>query len=149
LWFNNWEDKLVEQGFADRDLTTNKIYSLHPNQLKRILNFDETCLSLDGSTSKRGGHPKVILFDPRFPVVSKATSKSLLSTTMITGSSAAGDPISPHLLFTTKPTSVNSCYHYDIAKYMPQIHVAFGFEGERLFPFMFGQMRRVGWIVRS
>jgi hypothetical protein len=60
LWFNNWEDKLVEQGFADCNLITNKISSIQPNQLKRILNFDVTCLSLDGSTSKHGGargHP--------------------------------------------------------------------------------------------
>jgi hypothetical protein len=118
LWFNNWEDKFVEQGFAHCILLTNKI-SLPPDQLKNILNFDETCLSLDGSTSKRGGCPKVILYDPRFPVVGKATSKSSLSTTMITGSNAAGHPIPLHLQFMTKSTSVDSCFHYNIAKHMP------------------------------
>ncbi len=143
-WFDNWEDDLVEQGFADCNLITNKISSLQPNQLKRILNFDETCLSLDGSTSKCGGHPEVILFDPRFPLADKAPSKSLLSMTMITGSSAAGDPIPPHLQFMTKSTSVNSCFPYDIAKYMPQIHAAFGFEEERIFPITFGQNEKGG-----
>jgi hypothetical protein len=144
LWFDNWEDELVEQGFADRNLITNKISSLEPNQLKRILNFDETCLLLNGSTSKHGGPPEVILFDPRFSMVGKATLKSLLSTTMITGSSAAGDPIPPHLQFLTKSMSVNSCFHYDIAKYMPQICAAFGSKEERLFPVMFGQNKKGG-----
>ncbi len=32
-----------------------------------------------------------------------------------------------------------SCFHYGIAKYMPQIRAAFGFEEERLFPVTFGQ----------
>jgi hypothetical protein len=69
LCFDIWEDELVEQEFADCNLITNKISSLQPNQLKRILNFDETCLLLNGSTSKHGGCPKIILFDPRFPMV--------------------------------------------------------------------------------
>jgi hypothetical protein len=140
---------LVEQGFADHNLITNKISSLQPNQLKRILNFDETCLLLDGSTSKRGGRPEVILFDPRFPMVGKATLKSSLSTMMITSSSATGDPIPPHLQFMTKSTSVDSCFHYNIAKYMPQIHAAIGFEEERLFLITFGQNKKVVWIARS
>jgi hypothetical protein len=144
LWFDNWEDELVEQGFPDCNLITNKISSLQPNQLKRILNFDEACLLLNGSTSKRGGRAKVILFDPSFPVVGKATSKSLLSTMMITSSSAAGDPIPPYLQFMMKSMSVNSCFHYNIAKYMLQIRAAFGFKEERLFPVTFGQNEKGG-----
>ncbi len=135
---------MVKQGFADRDLIINTISSLQLNQLKRILNFDETCLSLNGSTSKRGGCPEVILFDPRFPMVGKATLKSSLSTMMITGNSAAGDPIPPHLHFMTKSMSVDSRVHYNIAKYMPQIREAFGFEEERLFPITFGQNEKGG-----
>jgi hypothetical protein len=68
LWFDNWEAELVVQGFAHHGQLTNKI-SLPPDQLKNILNFDETCLSLNGSTIKRGSHPEVILYDQRFPMV--------------------------------------------------------------------------------
>ncbi len=118
--------------------------SLPPEQLKHILNFDETCLSLNGSTSKHGGHPKVILYDPKFPVVGKATSKSSLTTKMITGSSAAGDPIPPHLQFMTKLTSVDSCFNYDVAKHMTQICAAFSFKEERLFPVTFGKNLKAG-----
>jgi hypothetical protein len=56
---------------------------------------------------------------------------------MITGSSATGDPIPPHLQFMTKLTSVDSPFNYNIAKNMPQICAAFGFEEEMLFPVMF------------
>ncbi len=99
---------------------------------------------LDGSTSKRGGHPKVILYDPRFPIVGKVTSKSLLSTMMITGSSAAGDPIPPNIQCMMKLRSVDSCFHYNIAEHMLQICAAFGFEEERLFPITFGQNKKGG-----
>ena len=46
-WFNNWEFDLVDLGFgtmgADGKVT------IFNEQLYLILNFDETCLSLDGS----------------------------------------------------------------------------------------------------
>jgi hypothetical protein len=63
---------------------------------------------------------------------------------MITRSSAAGDPIPPHLQFMMKSSSVDSCFHYNIAEHMPQIHAAFSFEEERLFPVMFGQNKKGG-----
>ncbi len=44
-------------------------------QLKRIVNIDETCLSLDGSDNVRGGWPEVYLYDPR---IHQMTNKSWL-----------------------------------------------------------------------
>ena len=63
------------------DPITSKVCILE-EQLKKILNFDETCMSMGGSTQNRGGRPEVILYDPRFPQVGKATSKSSLTSTM-------------------------------------------------------------------
>ena len=56
-WFDSWETFLVEYGFA----TINEDGSLHiTEEMKaRILNFDKTCFSLDGSNSNRGGRPTV------------------------------------------------------------------------------------------
>jgi hypothetical protein len=54
LWFKNWEKDLVELGFAYRNPITGQV-CIPKEQLRNILNFDETCLSLDGSTTKRGG----------------------------------------------------------------------------------------------
>ena len=70
--------------------------------MQNIGNFDETCLSLDGSNNNRGGRPECVIYDPRFPLVGKATSKSALTTTMISGSTVAGEAYPPHLQFQTK-----------------------------------------------
>ncbi len=48
LWFSSWEMTLDKLGFLDHDLTGKKI--IHKSKLENILNFDEKCLSLDGST---------------------------------------------------------------------------------------------------
>jgi len=80
LWFDNWEGDLVDLGFAYYD-PTSKV-CIPEEQLKNILNFDETCMSMDGSTQNHGSRPEVILYDPRFPQVGKATSKSSLTSTM-------------------------------------------------------------------
>ena len=85
MWFDNWEHDLVELGFAVCDPITGKIH-IPEDQLGLIGNFDETCLNLDGSSTNRGGRrPEVFIYDPRFPVVGKATCKTLLTSTLITG----------------------------------------------------------------
>eukprot|EP00985_Skeletonema_marinoi_P003342 scaffold1414_cov175-Skeletonema_marinoi.AAC.1 len=54
-WFNNWERDLLELGFANKNEKEETI--IPEDQLARILNIDETCLAMDGSTSQRGGRP--------------------------------------------------------------------------------------------
>jgi hypothetical protein len=68
MWFDNWENDLVELGFASRNPTTGKIF-IPEDQLGNIGNFDETCLNLDGSTTNCGGRLEALIYDPRFPVV--------------------------------------------------------------------------------
>ncbi len=69
LWFDSWETFVVEYGFA----TINEDGSLNfPEKMKaRIINMDETCLSLDGSNSNRGGRPTVTYHDVCFPQLGK------------------------------------------------------------------------------
>eukprot|EP00975_Prorocentrum_lima_P042046 8837717-Prorocentrum_lima.AAC.1 len=86
-WFNNWERDLLELGFANKNEKKETI--IPEDQLARILNIDETCLAMDGSTSQRGGRPAVIFTSDALPDLGKATIKSSVSTTMITGSTAA------------------------------------------------------------
>ena len=81
---------LVELGFATRD-ADGKI-----EQLYSILNFDETCLSVDGSKGRRGGRPNVTLHDPRLPYTGKRTNKDSLTATLVMGSNAAGKALPPH-----------------------------------------------------
>jgi hypothetical protein len=99
MWLNNWEHDLVELGFAWRD-DTGKVH-IPEEMLALITNLDETNLSLCGATQTRGGRPEGHIYDPRFPMVGKATSKSSLSTTMIGGSTAAGEALPPHIQFAT------------------------------------------------
>ena len=54
MWFNTWEKNLITLGFAMREDGAKGI-SIPPDQLVRILNFDETALSLDGSGTSAGG----------------------------------------------------------------------------------------------
>ena len=46
MWFNNWETTLIDLGFMEDDGSGK--YIIPDDQLRNILNFDETCLSLDG-----------------------------------------------------------------------------------------------------
>ena len=100
-WFDNWEHDLVELGFANRDPTTWKIH-IPEDRLGLISNFDEMCLNLNGSSTNRGGRPEALIYDPRFPVVGKATCKSSLTSTLITGSTAAGEAFPPHIQYVPK-----------------------------------------------
>ena len=62
LWFSTWESTLDEIGFLEEDEFGNK--RIRECMLKNILNFDETSLSLDGSTVTRGGRPATVFEDP-------------------------------------------------------------------------------------
>ena len=105
MWFDNWERDLEELGFTERTETSH--YIPH-NQLERILNLDETCLSLDGSKGGRGGRPEVVFYSPNFPQLGRGTSKSSLTTTMIGGSTAAGEALPTHFQFQKSAQSTDT-----------------------------------------
>jgi phage terminase large subunit-like protein len=144
MWFDNWEHDLVELGFTRVDAITKKVTIL-PEQLRNMGNLDETNLSLDGSTTTRGGRPAMVLYDPRFPQVGRATSKSSLSVTMIAGSNAAGEAFPPHLQFPSKAKSKEQMrLDYDILDHIPQVRGRFGCEEEHLWPVTFGVNEKGG-----
>ena len=78
-----------------------------------------------------------------------AFSKSSLTIMMISGSSAAGNPIPPQLWFMSKSPSSDSQFHYDIAENIPMVHMSFGFLSEWLPLFPWVKMKKEGWIVWS
>ncbi len=70
----------------------------------------------------------------------KATSKSTLSSTMINGSTASGEPFPPHIQFMTKAkTNDTMRLDFDVVKHVPLVLGQFGCEEERAWPVSFGQ----------
>jgi hypothetical protein len=102
-WFDNWEFDLVDLGFAVR-AADGKVTILD-EQLRFIINFDETCLLLDGTEGRRGGRPEITLHDPRLPYNGKRSNKDSLTATLVCGSNAAGEALPPHFQFQTKATT--------------------------------------------
>ena len=90
-WFDNWEFDLVELGFATRDATGQ--IAISAEQLYFIINFNETCLLVDGSKGRRGGRPNITLHDPRLPYTGKRTNKDSLTVMLVMGSNAAGEAL--------------------------------------------------------
>ena len=101
LWFNKWEQRLGEVGFGS--MIDGK-FVIPNDQLQQIMNIDETALSLVSSNGRCGGRPTAEFSDPNLPTAHRRTSKSAITVTMITGSSAAGEAIAPHFQFPSKAT---------------------------------------------
>eukprot|EP00536_Pseudo-nitzschia_multiseries_P016234 jgi/Psemu1/45392/gm1.45392_g len=73
-------------------------HTIEVSQLHRILNVDETGLTLDGTGSKSGGRP-VTEYAPAnksLPCGATRTHKSSSRCTLVAGSTASGDPIPFH-----------------------------------------------------
>jgi len=125
LWFNSWEKSLHDLGLMEEDGSGKLIIPEH--QLRNILNFDETCLSLDGSSINRGGRPAAYYHDPRLPQVGISTSKTSQTITMITGSNAWGEALPPHFQFmTSAQTDEGKQIRNECVRYMKNVKGEFG-----------------------
>jgi hypothetical protein len=127
LWFNTWERELLKLGLMQLDV---RGYPHIPrDKLRQILNFDETSLSLDGSSINRGGRPAAYWFDPRLPQpqVGITTAKTSYSSTMITGSNAYGEALPPHFQFmSSAQTDEGKMITVDCIRYMKKVRGVFG-----------------------
>jgi hypothetical protein len=136
-WFNNWEHDLEELGFGKRNEEGDLI--IPEEQLSRILNIDESCLSMDGSKGRRGGRPTAVFYSPILPQSGRPTGKSGLTTTLITGSTAAGEAIPPHFQFSTRAKTTDKMkLRMEMVTFMPDILGRFGCTEERNWPISFG-----------
>jgi hypothetical protein len=142
-WFDNWERDLVELGFAFYGKDGKVV--IPDEQLPNIINFDETCLTADGSEGRRGGRPSMVLHDPRFPMAGKTTNKDSLTATMITGSNAAGEALPPHFQFQTKATTEDKeRLKSDVFAFCPRTIGKFGTEHEQGWDCTFGMNTKGG-----
>ena len=102
-WFKNFWAFLIEFDFAGAGDYGEPTFT--DAQLRRIMNVDETEISLDASNTRAGGRPAVSFHDPHLPLTSRSTAKSLLACTGIFGSSAAGECVPPHFQLPTNATA--------------------------------------------
>ena len=134
---------MEELGFAYRDDAGDLI--IPGEQLQRILNVNESCLSMDGSKVRRGGRPSDVLYSPKLTLSGRPTGKSGLNTTIITGSTVTGEAIPPHFQFSTKAKTTNKMrLRAELVKYYPNIRGKFGYEEVRLLLVPFGMNTKGG-----
>ena len=96
---------MLEFGFAVKE--DGKLY-ISEELLARIINLDESCLSLDGSDDKRGGRPTISFHNPCLPDLGKCASKSSVTETFIGGSNAKVEALPPHIQLSTSAKSVSA-----------------------------------------
>jgi hypothetical protein len=142
LWFDSWERFLSEYGFGKyRDGN----FVIFDHMKKYILILDKTCCSLDGSNGVRGGRPSMTYYDTRFPQLGQAMLKPALTTTMITGSNAAGEALPPHFQFMTAAvTEENESIRNECFRYMLDVVGFFGHEEKQQMPVSFGMNAKEG-----
>ena len=130
LWFDSWEKVLDDLGFFEVDAATREKF-IPPHKLRDIANFDETCLSLDGSTITRGGRPEASWEDSRLPRVGKSMSKTSQTTTMIGGTNALGGALPPHFQFSLNAASEERMQiRTEAAIFFKQVLCKFGMKEE-------------------
>ena len=147
-WFDNWEWDLVQLGFAKRD--EDGTVRIPDEQLPYIINFDETCLSLDGSTGNKGGRRAITLHDPRLPFNGKQTNKDSLTATLVCGSNAAGEALPPHFQYQTKATTDDGQrLRNEVFQFCPRVVGKFGTEAETPGIAPLASTRKAGWTTVS
>ena len=140
-WFGHWKNDLLELGFATNG---SRGFDIPDLQLRRILNLDESCLSMDGS-ARRGGRPSVTFYDPNLPHSGKKTSKSSVTITFITGSTAFGEALPPHFQFSTKAKSDDKKkVPFQMVEFLKNVNGTFGARQDRVWPTTFGMNEKGG-----
>ena len=86
-----------------------------------------------------------LFYDPRFPVVGKATCKNLLKSTMITGSTATGEAFPPHIQNVTKAkTPATMHLDVDVAEHVPWVLGSLAAKRSAHGQYLLDRTRRVG-----
>jgi hypothetical protein len=148
VWFSTWKDTLIELGFARPKRTDDRVEGelyFFAGQRERIGNVDETDGSIDDTTGQRGGRPPMRFFAPEVGGGGTAVNKSSYSSTIICGSSAAGEPYPPHFqLKTAAQTDDGQKLSVDWFANCKSVVAKHGFEERTTLPCTFGMNDRGG-----
>lgn len=124
LWFDTWEERMLELGFA----TKKENGELEWVDLERMINIDETALTLDEATSAgKGGRPPEVYHDGELSRTGTAAHKSSDCSTGLFGCTAAGTALPPHFQFKTSATTTErEKIKLEAIKHVPQFLGRFG-----------------------
>jgi hypothetical protein len=147
-WGDSAKEILIELGFGRQstvqDNVEGEIY-FYNGQLDRILNFDETRITLDQTNVEKGGRPSFIFYNPNKPRPGSSANKSSLSLTLIVEGTAAGEMIPPHFQLTTDGQNEQlQVWNTSNMKYMHDVHGKFGSDIAKYHPCTFGMNERGG-----
>jgi hypothetical protein len=142
-WFENFKAFLVEFDFAGVDDEGGEL-TFTEEQLRRIMNIDETELALNGDTHA-GGRAAVSFYDPHLPIASRSVAKSSLACTGIFGSNAAGECVPPHFQLPTSATAEErEKVRYEFLTHILDTRGRFGCAEERIWPCTIGMNEKGG-----
>jgi hypothetical protein len=96
-WYNHFESFCIEYEFGDDGGGEKVVFT--DDQKRLILNMDETKFSMDGSDGEIIGRPANSITIAGTTRSGAVTNKARLSSTLMCGSTAAGEPLPIHAMF--------------------------------------------------
>jgi len=132
-WFDAWEVFCVSQGFATKNSNGEVLFT--EEQMRRIINVDETNFSLDGSDGGRGGRPANTITISNAARPGTGQNKSSISSSLMLGSNSAGESMPIHIMFASKAKEEqNYQINPEWILGIPRVRGIFGHEEEKSFP---------------
>jgi len=140
---------VIELGFACEktavDVEVQGELVFLPGQKERIINVDKTDGTLDDTTGSTGGRPPMVFTAPDVAGGTTSVNKCGYKTTIICGSTVAGEPIPPHFQFkSTAKTNEGQRISVDWFGLCPRIRGKFGHAHTKTFPVTFGMNEKGG-----
>jgi hypothetical protein len=134
--YQAWERILVERGYArmpenemEREEKGHVVF--YPGQERRIVNFDEMKLTLDGTDESAGGRPATTPSFPGIPESGKAVDKNDNKCTIMMGI-AGNEPLPPLIIFTCNTKNVEKRkLNFKALTGFKQVYAQYGYEEAR------------------
>ena len=135
-----------EKNVEDGNLAEDGSVIITEDQKARIINLDETALTLDGTKSRKGGRPPVVFNAIDIShAASVPANKSSYSCTLICGSCADGQALPPHFqLCTAAQTVETQAINFDCFLKAPGIKGTWGCGEETVKYVTFGCNKKGG-----
>ena len=137
LWFDSWKRFLLTMDFGMAQAPIGvrmegEIY-ISNEQRKRILNLDETAISLDGSEGRVGGRPAASIVAKGVNRAGTAANKSGAKETLVCGSNAFAEAMPPVLILSSSAQQENRAVRLSWVSGLPQVEGFFGHSEKKKF----------------